>query len=107
MGKKTELNRNLREFVQKVSSDIKITEMYLFGSRAWGKPRKDSDVDLLVVSSKFKKKQKLSRAPSLYLAWDLKYPVDFLCLTPEEFKEKQKIKWSLVNQIVKEGIKVV
>ena len=107
MGTKTELKKELRGFVKKISAEVPVKEMYLFGSWAWGKPNKNSDVDILIVSQKFRKKQKLARSPKLYLAWDLKYPVDILCLTPEEFKEKQKIKWSLIHQITTEGVKVI
>ena len=77
--------------------------MVLFGSRAWGKPNKHSDVDLILVSEKFRRKRWLNRSPDLYMMWDLKYPVDFLCYTPEEFERKKK-QFGIVQQAVKNGI---
>ena len=86
MGKtNTKLLRKLKKFKEQ----NKIDKMYLFGSQATGKTHKWSDVDLIVVSTKFKGKGILKRSPPLYLRWDLDYPVDFLCYTPEEFEKKR------------------
>src|SRR3989344_6927016 len=91
MDKKTRLNDNLRKFAKEISSDYPLDKMYLFGSRAKGKKvKKYSDVDLLLVSKAFKGKRKIKRSPQLYLKWNLEYPVDFICLTPEEFNKQRK-----------------
>jgi len=79
--------------------------MYLFGSMASGKSHKCSDVDLIVVSKKFRGKGILDRSPTLYMNWDLDYPVDFLCYTPEEF-EKRKTKVSIVKEALEHGISI-
>ena len=94
----------LSDFRRKISSVIPVTEMILFGSRATGKAGKESDVDLLVVSPAFKN-MKSARGKGLYDFWDLDYPVDFICYTPEEF-EKQKRQVSLVRMALKEGIEI-
>ncbi len=104
MGKKTTLKNNLKSFAKEL--DHSIDKMYLFGSRATGKVKRDSDVDLLVVSKDFKGKRKLKRAPSLYLKWNLKYPVDFICLTPQEFNQKKK-EVGIVQEAVKRGIQII
>lgn len=103
---KTSLVKALEKFAQEVSLEIPIDKMYLFGSRATGKTRKDSDGDLLLVSKGFIGKRRLRRAPQLYLKWDMSYPVDFLCLTPDEFNKKKK-EIGVVREAVKEGIKVI
>lgn len=94
----------LSVFRMKISRVIPVTEMILFGSRATGKAGKESDVDLLVVSPAFKN-MKSARGKGLYDFWDLDYPVDFVCYTPEEF-EKQKKQVSLVRMALKEGIEI-
>src|SRR3990167_8218087 len=88
MDKKAALVKSLKGFAEEVSGDIPIDKMYLFGSRAAGKVKKSSDVDLLLVSKGFIGKRRLQRAPQLYMRWNLDYPVDFVCLTPKEFREK-------------------
>lgn len=106
MGKKTALAKLLKKFVHSISSEYPIKKMYLFGSQATGKAGKSSDVDLLLVSPVFRGKRRLRRAPSLYLKWDLDYPVDFVCLTPEEFNKKKK-ETGIVQEAVKFGIRIV
>lgn len=99
--KKYKLIKELKGFKQK--NDIE--KMYLFGSMAYGEPHKYSDIDLIVVSKRFKKKGILKRSPELYLKWDIDYPVDFLCYTPEEFNKLKK-QITIVREAVKEGIEI-
>ncbi|MEW5996673.1 MAG: nucleotidyltransferase domain-containing protein [Candidatus Micrarchaeota archaeon] len=104
MGKREDLIEALSAFRRKISGFIPITEMILFGSRATGKEKGESDVDILVVSPAFKK-VKSARGKELYDFWDLDYPVDFICYAPDEF-EKQKKRISLVSVALKEGVRI-
>ena len=104
MGRKKHLDL-LREFKKKLSKKIPIKKMILFGSRAGGKPHRWSDFDLIIVSEKFRKKRSLRRAIGFYDYWNLDYPVDFLCYTPEEFN-KLKNQITIVREAVKEGIEI-
>ena len=79
--------------------------MYLFGSTVLGNTHKYSDVDLVVVSKKFKGKGLLERSPNLYLRWGLEYPVDFLCYTPGEF-ERLKKGVTIVREAIRNGIEI-
>ncbi len=82
-----------------------IRKMILFGSRAWGRTHRDSDVDLIIVSPAFRKKKALDRGFELYKRWDLDYPVDFLCYTPEEFQRLKK-QMTVVRKAADEGIEI-
>lgn len=106
MGKKRTLIKELKRFADDILIDYSIKKMILFGSRAWGKPHKDSDVDLLIVSDKFRRKGRLDRSPSIYLRWNLDYPVDFLCLTSDEFNKKKK-EISIVKEAAEKGVKII
>jgi len=79
--------------------------MVLFGSRARGDVRRHSDVDLIVVSEGFRRKDHVARAYPLYLAWDLRYPVDFLCYTPEEFRRLSR-RGGIVREALREGVHI-
>jgi len=79
--------------------------MFFFGSRASGPSRCGSDIDLIIVSPEFRKYDALSRTAKMYDYWDLNYPVDFLCYSPEEFKRLQGT-ISIVRDAVKEGIEI-
>lgn len=104
MAKKT-IIKKLKEFRNRANNDIPIDKMIFFGSRAWGKPHKDSDIDLIIVSSKFRRKKSFRRGFKLYDHWDLDYPVDFLCYTPEEF-DKLKNQITIVQEAVKKGVEI-
>ena len=93
----------LRKFKRKISEKITIKKMILFGSRASGKPHRWSDFDLIIVSENFRKQGGLRRGVGFYDYWDLDYPVDFLCYTPEEFN-KLKNQITIVREAVKTGV---
>ncbi len=106
MGKKTikEL-KYLREFKMAAGKEVPIEKIILFGSRAKGTAKKFSDFDILVVSKKFSNVNRLDRAYYLDSKWNLDYPVDFLCYTPEEF-DKLKKQITIVREAVREGIEI-
>lgn len=106
MGQRAHLIKQLQGFAKEISQQYPLQKMILFGSQAAGKARKDSDVDLLVVSRKFRGKRWLKRSPPLYLRWDIAYPVDFICLTPEEFEREKKFA-GIVREAIKSGIEII
>ena len=104
MGRKKHIEF-LKEFKRKLSERIPISKLILFGSRAGGNPRRWSDFDLIIVSSKFNKLANLKRGIGFYDYWNLDYPVDFLCYTPEEFDEL-KDKVSIIREAVENGVEI-
>jgi len=105
MGKKKIIEAELRKFKEMVSKDFPVSKMYFFGSRATGKPHKYSDIDLIIVSSKFKRLNFFQRGAKMYDYWNLRYPVDFLCYTPEEFNKLKK-QITIVKEAVENGIEI-
>jgi len=105
MGRRKIIKQKLIEFKEKVNKGIGVKRMILFGSRAKGKTGKDSDFDLIIVSDGFKKLDFFQRGAKMYDYWNLRYPVDFLCYTSDEFDDlKNKI--TIVRGATKEGIEV-
>ena len=104
--RKSQIIQKLKNFKKMASTEVvPIDEMYFFGSRASGKPHKYSDIDVILVSKKFKGKGHLERAPKFYVKWNLDYPVDFLCYTPQEFNKLKK-QVSIVREAVREGVEI-
>lgn len=95
----------LKQFKSKVSKDYPLERLVFFGSRVVGKPHRWSDIDLIIVSRKFKKMDFFQRGARMYDYWKLDSPVDFLCYTPKEFREKSK-QISIVREAIKEGIEI-
>lgn len=104
MGKREIIIKKLSEFKKEASKKIPIAKLIFFGSRALGKAREESDIDLIVVSEYFKNID-CARGKYLYDFWDLNYAVDFLCYTPKEFEKLSK-KVSIVSMAIKEGIQI-
>lgn len=105
MVKKTDLIAELKRFSKSVSRKMRLNALILFGSRAEGRPRKYSDVDLVVVSPDFRGKS-FGRTRELYSQWHLNLPVDFLCFTPEEFDERSK-RLTIARVAMQRGIRIV
>jgi len=104
MDEKEAIVRRLKEFKESLSSERKVDRMIFFGSRASGKSGEWSDIDLIIVSPSFEG-VKNGRGASLYKHWQLGYPVDFLCYTPEEFNRLRR-RVSIVSEALKEGIAI-
>ncbi len=106
MDRKEYLIQKLREFALRSSERIEIDKMIFFGSMVRGDAHEDSDIDLIIVSPAFRNLSFWRRAVGLYQYWNLDFPVDFLCFTPEEFEKKSK-QVTIVSEAVKEGIEIL
>ncbi|MBU0456509.1 MAG: nucleotidyltransferase domain-containing protein [Nanoarchaeota archaeon] len=105
MDKKTAIIKKLEFFGKNVNKDFNLNKVIFFGSRTTGKSHRYSDIDLLLVSPKFKKLDFVERGAKMYNYWDLNYPVDFLCYTPEEFNKLKK-QPTIVKEAVEKGIEI-
>lgn len=95
----------LKEFKNEAAEKFSIDKMIFFGSRVGGKYHKDSDIDLIVVSKKFRGMSFFKRVAKMYDFWRLSYPVDFICYTPEEYN-RLRGEVSIVSEALREGIEV-
>lgn len=105
MGRNTTLIKGLQKFRRAVDKDFSMRKLILFGSRAKGRAKLYSDVDLVLVSPKFRNLDFVERGAKMYDYWNLNYPVDFLCYTPHEFKKLSKGA-TLVREAVDNGIEI-
>ncbi len=85
------------------ANNLPISAVYIFGSYAKGKERKDSDVDVAVISPQFKNSWE-----ALQYLWrnrpqDLGMSIEPVGFSPEDFKSKYS---SLINEIKTYGVAV-
>lgn len=75
---------DIKKITEKIKEEYKPEKIILFGSYAWGKPRKWSDVDLFIV--KKSKKRRIDREYELRkkISESDFPPLDLLVYTPEE-----------------------
>ncbi len=64
--------------------------VYLFGSYARGDHLLDSDVDIVVVSNRFKGMSYADRVAMVRLMLPQDMSFDIIALTPEEFEERKR-----------------
>jgi len=76
-------------------------KIILFGSRAYGKPREDSDIDLLVIMP-YKGDPAMTAARILQHLGVLA-PIDMLVRTAEEIRERIEIEDDFMQEIVERG----
>ncbi len=80
------------EIVQRIVAAFKPQKIILFGSRAYGEPAPDSDVDLLVVTNALETRSVFERHRAVSDIFpDRHFALDVLVRTPQELEQ-------LVNQ---------
>jgi predicted nucleotidyltransferase len=98
--------RFLRQVWEEIEQRYSPQHIILFGSRATGRARADSDVDLILVSPCFEGQRFAERTGDFLTEirpYDYGLAADVLCYTPEEFKE-MSTGIGMVAEAVKEGI---
>ncbi len=97
------LNDDLvQDIVRRIVEMAQPDKVILFGSRARGDARPDSDFDVLVI--KDSDEPGYRRDALLYLALaGLNAPVDVMVYTPEEIREWSAVPQAFVTTAVREG----
>jgi len=105
-GTGTSMNEDLiAEIVRRIVKAAQPEKIILFGSRARGDARPDSDFDLLVI--KHSQEPRYRRSVALYVALaDLPAEVELMVYTPEEVEEWSQVPQAFVTTAVHEGIAV-
>jgi predicted nucleotidyltransferase len=95
-------DRVLSEIVRRIVAAVDPDRIILFGSRARGDHRPDSDFDLLVVKDSSQPRHR--RAAPVYLALTgMEAPVDILWRTPAEVEEWANACNHVICQAMEEG----
>jgi predicted nucleotidyltransferase len=99
----TSMNQDLfQDIVGRIIEAAQPEKVILFGSRARGEARPDSDFDLLVI--KQSDEPCCRRDASLYLALaGLNVVVDVMVYTPEEVTEWSAVPQAFITTAVREG----
>jgi len=102
---KRRIDKIIRFLTSKLIEDgINVHKVVLFGSQLYGKPKKDSDIDIAVVSNDFKNKDVFELGPMTGNAvratmkkFDI--PIDLIKLTVDEYENETR----MIASYVKEG----
>jgi predicted nucleotidyltransferase len=93
----------VKSIVQRIAQSIKPERIFLFGSRASGVCRDDSDVDLVVIyKGPLSKRQVKLRIRKLFPHPD--FSLDVFVLTPEDFENQKNIANTLAREVADKGV---
>lgn len=92
----------IREIVDRILKVVSPEKIILFGSQEYSKPKKGSDIDILVVMKS--DKPGYERSVPIYEALaGLLIPKDVVVYTPEEIEEWSEVPQAFITTIVKKG----
>ncbi|MEK7328299.1 MAG: nucleotidyltransferase domain-containing protein [Chloroflexota bacterium] len=92
----------LDEIVRRIVEAAHPKKVILFGSRARGQARPDSDLDLLVIAESAQPRHRRS-APLYGVLSDILLPMDIIVYSPEEVKEWSEVPQAFVTTAIREG----
>lgn len=99
---KQEIEKEIQNLTQKIVKEYQPEKIILFGSHAWGKPDKSSDLDFFIVKNS--KKERRFRATDVErIITSRNIATDILVYTPSEVKKRLNLGDFFVKRIFNEG----
>src|SRR5437899_10281648 len=92
--------RVIRQFARAVAEKFQPDKIILFGSHAYGTPKADSDVDILVIMPAYNQGSKARRIRATVPA---PFPMDLIVRTPETLRWRLKEGDSFHTEIMSKG----
>jgi predicted nucleotidyltransferase len=97
--------RELAKFLMRLKRELGVVEVYIFGSRAYGNPLLESDLDMIVVSEEFGKRSFIENMELLSRMWDGSFTVEMFPYTPEQLRKYAERK-TVVSEALRKGIRI-
>jgi predicted nucleotidyltransferase len=93
--------RQIRQFTRQLAQAYRPQRIVLFGSHAYGKPRRDSDVDLLVVMPV--RGDPIDTAVEMRVRLRPPFPLDLLVRTPRRIRERLALGDDFIHDVLAKG----
>ena len=93
--------RQIQAYAKEIARQFRPRQIILFGSYAYGKPTRDSDVDLLVIMPH--KGRGVEKAIEIRLELPAPFPCDLLVRSPQ--KIRQRLAWGdfFIEEVLGKG----
>jgi len=99
------MQKIIKQISEKIRKEYHPEKIILFGSRAWGKPRRDSDIDLFII--KRTKDRHIDRSVAVRDILEdenQSFSFDLIVYTPAETRRRIRLGDDFIKKIVNEGI---
>ena len=101
-----EIRRFLAESLGRIREALDPQVLVFFGSRVSGHTDEWSDIDLFVVSDRFREMRVLARMELFHQVAQPHMHVDAICYTPEEF-ERMVRQPTLIREVMESGLRII
>ena len=91
----------IQKFVQQLVLKFNPEKIILFGSFAYGRPSKSSDVDLLVIMKT--NLRPIEQEVAIRKAISRNFPLDLIVFTPSQLREREKMGDFFIKTILEKG----
>ncbi len=100
----TQKKKLINQIAEKIKKQYKPEKIILFGSYAWGKPTKDSDIDLFIVKETNEKhRERALKVRRLLSEENGLVGLDILVYNSQELTKRLEIGDSFISKIIKKG----
>lgn len=99
------IQQEINNIINQITQNIPISEIYLFGSYAYGTPTSESDIDLCIITNDNETRKRelvLKIRRAIAAATDI--PVDTILYRHDEFYERADLPFTMEYKIKNEGI---
>jgi predicted nucleotidyltransferase len=90
----------IRRFAREVAERFQPEKIILFGSHAYGRPHKDSDVDILVIMPC---RNEIDQAVKIRMAIERRFPMDLIVRKPHDISWRLREGDDFIQEIVSKG----
>jgi predicted nucleotidyltransferase len=97
------MENQIEEIVKRIVDHYKPEKIILFGSYAYGMPKKDSDLDLLIVKESDLPRYKRAREIRKLLWGISEIPKDIIVYTQNEIDDWKEVEEAFITKVVKKG----
>jgi predicted nucleotidyltransferase len=95
-------NREIRSLCDQIVAKFQPQKIILFGSYAYGNPKPDSDIDLLIIVPFVGKNPE--KATEIWSATKPDFAVDLIVRKPDEIQKRIKMGDPFIREIITKGV---
>ncbi len=97
------IQEQIEEIVERIVKNVKVKQIILFGSYAYGQPTSSSDIDLLIIKQSSNKPRYKRGSEIRKHLRGMKLAIDLLVYTEEEIEKWRDVKTSFIANIITKG----